>query len=191
MAVAALIFPSLLCLLVRDSLIHVLDEVLLPPTVGELLQLTTNVTASPPFDFSTVLRLAQGPAKLGPLLFSDDNAITLFAPLQVAFDQSNVTNKAINGLLQEPSRWWMHVRNLIEHHCIEREIRYADLIVGTLELQMLSGYNVSLQVFSEGNVTNDDLGHLNLVDGNYYAYPNFTINGHTNVTVNNLVAVNG
>lgn len=175
-----------------------MDEVILPPTIGDLLVITANVTVSPRYDFKLFVDLAAGPGRLSSLFFnaSDEtvvasNGLTVFAPMQEAFDHGIATSQTVRRIIQDPSRWWLHVRNLIENHCIDREVHNSDLFVGTLTLRAISGFNISLQVFSEGNITNDDLEKLNLVDGNYYAYPNFTIDVQANVTLNNLMGVNG
>ncbi len=173
-----------------------MDQVILPPTVGDLLEITTNVTSSPSYDFHTFTGLSSGPAQLVSLFFGSNlsttsGPLTVFAPLQVAFDRVNETSQQVFGMLQEPSHWWFHVKSLILHHCVAQDIHNADLVVGTVSLPMLSGYNISLQVVSEGNMTNDDLGHFNMLVENYNTYPNVILDGRANLTLNNVVAVNG
>lgn len=179
----------------NSSLVHVLSQVFVPPTIGDLLTITSNVTFTPTYDFKTFISLAQGPAQLRRLLFheswTEKTLLTVFAPLQGAFDYAKMISRPVSTILKMPSLWWFHVKNLILHHCVALEINNAELVVGEIQLQMLSGYNISLQVVTVVNVTNDNLGYLNLLDGNFFEYPDFTIDGRANVTLNKLVAVNG
>jgi uncharacterized surface protein with fasciclin (FAS1) repeats len=129
------------------SNMYLIDQVLVPPNIGELLQITSNVTTG--FNTTTFTDIVQDHADLSYLLngmvagniFNSNNYLTVFAPVQSAFDQ--ISGKFLNQLL-EPI-WLMHLQSLCYNHFS------LDIVVNTKgphPLAMLSNVTLTLDVIT-------------------------------------------
>jgi hypothetical protein len=139
------------------SYIYLIDQVLLPPTIGELLDITSDVTTI--FNFTTFVSLVEGPAHLGNLLSSQvegypdvgkrsgnqsSQYLTVFALEEGAF--VGQIGPFISRWLQ--SEWLLHLQNFVLNHFTVSTFQDS---YGGYNLTMLSGFPTTVQVWSPGN----------------------------------------
>lgn len=130
----------------------------MPPTIGQLLQITSNVTTE--FNTTTFTGLVYNDAHLGNLFngvvdghtnlgnyFTSNNYLSVFAPVDSAFDQ--VDPDLLTRLL-EPT-WLMHLQSLCRNHFTFGIVSSG--MKGPYNLTMLSDFTLTLDVLSPSTAT--------------------------------------
>jgi hypothetical protein len=128
----------------------------MPPNLGGLLQITNNVNAN--YQTTRFINVTDGPAQLTSLLHNDislyhnNTSLTLFAPLDHVFDQNSFSMQVLDRFLE--TGWLLHLQNVIRHHFTDQTISSG---AGPHTIQMLSGFNTSIRVQPDSNITVDDV----------------------------------
>ncbi len=138
------------------SVIAFIDDVLLPASTDELLQLYTNVTVE--YDFTTFMSLLHG-AQLENLGFGNFSTnLTLFAPVETAFSQGSVASSLIAQLTTVPTSMWLgHLQSLVKNH-FSAQLVSPNEHAGNYNVSLISGFDTTVQVTPNGNVTvNNDI----------------------------------
>ena len=162
-------------------MISLIDTVLLPPNLRDLLQITSKVNSH--YQTTQFVNVTIGPAQLDSLLHSTassnnhsaehNNVQTapwmLLAPLDRVLVRKDGTNSTI--IMQVLDRysetgWLLHLQSVIRHHfALQQAIpNTSTTALGKYEIRMQSGLDTTIQVQSDGNVVTVDGMEVEPVD---------------------------
>jgi hypothetical protein len=133
--------------------IHVIDQLLIPPDIGDLLEISTKFTEN--FDFTTFVGIVEGHADLGSLFrgqlnelpnflevaTSFNRTVTVFAPLESALTNATIVELFNRWLLPD---WLLHLQNVVLQHFTLDSLETT--LPNQQTLTMLSGFTTSLVV---------------------------------------------
>lgn len=167
---------SLTDIMADNGVIHVIDQVILPPDVkGEPTQSIVDVALANP-DFSTLVD-ALTVANLVDTLADESATFTVFAPTNAAFDK--IEDMALDGLLADVDA----LTNVLLQHVIGDEISSLDAFAANgANVDTLAGEDVSVALVNFTQAANDDTTEVGydaenelLVGGNGSSQPGFTL----------------
>lgn len=167
---------SLTDIMADNGVIHVIDQVILPPAEkGEPTQSIVDVALANP-DFSTLVD-ALTVANLVDTLADETATFTVFAPTNAAFDK--IDDMALDGLLADVDA----LTNVLLQHVIGDEISSLDAFAANgANVDTLAGEDVSVALVNFTQAANDDTTEVGydaanefLVGGNGSSQPGFTL----------------
>lgn len=124
-----------------NGLVHVLDGVILPPSVAEAMRARADLTSLAALVDAAGAPIASGLEGPGP--------ITVFAPLDAAFQGLDTS-----ALSSDPER----LRSILGFHVANAQVLSGELQDGQV-LEMSTGASVSVHVGQDGIELEDGLGH--------------------------------
>ena len=130
--------------LTLNGYVHLIDEVLIPPTVADI------AARSP---VHSTLTTAVGLANLGSALSDASASLTVFAPTDDAFDA--VDPSLLTALLADPDD---SLTNVLLYHVLDGQVSAQDIVDNSItSAPTLQGENIAIDVTASGVVLNSNV----------------------------------